>query len=303
MAMFATLSEGKGQEEALRAVARVVAEGGNIELLLAGYVDPPYQARLEATISELGLEDHVRVLGFLEDPFPAMWETEIVLVCSRREAFGRVAVEALLMGKAVVYAAAGGTLEYMVDGQTGLAYPAGDSAALAERISRLVREPALRERLGAEGQAFARGRFTREGYGGEVYRTMRELRGKRARPARMPRLLQPMVGQVLVELVRQGLPWYMLSVVLFGVQGTASHYFLAAHQPRKAGLLLLGRQLLAIPLFLVLPPLLGFQGLYLVVGLADLPMAILAAVLLRQEWRLLAAPAEAPAPGSMAESA
>lgn len=102
----------------------------------------------------------------------------------------------------------------------------------------------------------------------------------------------------LVELVRAGLPWFMLSVALFGVQGTAAHYFLAAQQPRPAAVLLLGRQLLAMALFLLLPRLFGLPGLYLVAALADLPFAITAVALLRLEWRQLraeAAGAVAPA--------
>jgi len=91
----------------------------------------------------------------------------------------------------------------------------------------------------------------------------------------------------LVDIVAQGLPIFMVSVALFGVQGTASHYFLAVHQPKKASLLLLGRQVLAIPLFLILPKLFGFPGLYLVSVLSDVPMAILAAYMLRKEWRVL----------------
>ncbi len=91
----------------------------------------------------------------------------------------------------------------------------------------------------------------------------------------------------LVTLVRDGLPWFMISIVLFGVQGTASHYFLAVHQPGKAGALLLGRQILAIPLFLVLPRLFGLTGIYLVSAVADLPLAILAAWYLRKEWTAL----------------
>jgi Na+-driven multidrug efflux pump len=111
----------------------------------------------------------------------------------------------------------------------------------------------------------------------------------------------------LVTLVRQGLPWFMVSVAVFGIQGTASHYFLSANRPGKAALLLLGRQLLAIPLFLVLPRLFGFRGLYLVAGLSDLPMAILAAILLRSEWNRLSiqpAPENDPLPESvLAEAA
>ena len=91
----------------------------------------------------------------------------------------------------------------------------------------------------------------------------------------------------LVEIVSRGLPWFMISVVLFGVQGTAAHYFLAIHRPGRAGLLLLGRQLLAMPLFIVLPRVFGFTGLYAVAVLCDLPLAALSALLLRAEWQVL----------------
>jgi putative MATE family efflux protein len=91
----------------------------------------------------------------------------------------------------------------------------------------------------------------------------------------------------LVGMVAQGLPWFMISVVVFGVQGTASHYFLSVHRPREAGLLLLGRQILAIILFLWLPRVFGFAGFYLVPAISDIPMAVLAAVLLRREWKSL----------------
>jgi Na+-driven multidrug efflux pump len=100
----------------------------------------------------------------------------------------------------------------------------------------------------------------------------------------------------LVQLVTAGLPWFMVSVAVFGVQGTASHYFLAVHRPREAGLLLLGRQLLAIPLLLILPAFLGFRGICVVPMLADVPFAVLAAVLLRAEWRVLTRAAAEPAP-------
>jgi hydrogenase-4 membrane subunit HyfE len=45
-----------------------------------------------------------------------------------------------------------------------------------------------------------------------------------------------------------------------------------------------------IPLFLVLPRLFGFLGLYLATVLSDVPFAILAAALLRSEWKQLAQP-------------
>ncbi|HET6440137.1 MAG TPA: MATE family efflux transporter [Anaeromyxobacter sp.] len=110
----------------------------------------------------------------------------------------------------------------------------------------------------------------------------------------------------LVEIVRKGLPWFMISVALFGLSGTASHFFLAIHKPRQAGLLLLGRQLLAMPLFVFLPRLFGFPGLYLVAVLSDLPFAVVSAALLRVEWRRLSSPAplaSAPSLPALADTA
>ena len=79
----------------------------------------------------------------------------------------------------------------------------------------------------------------------------------------------------------------MISVALFGIQGTASHYFLAIHRPGKASILLLGRQVLAIPLFLILPRVWGFMGLYVASALSEAPFALVAAFLLWKEWRIL----------------
>lgn len=93
----------------------------------------------------------------------------------------------------------------------------------------------------------------------------------------------------LIELVKSGLPWFVIPITLFGLSGTMSHYFLSVHQPRKAAVMLLGRQLLAIPLFLVLPRWLGFRGVYLVGPCADLPFACVAFTYLMRELKSLSA--------------
>lgn len=91
----------------------------------------------------------------------------------------------------------------------------------------------------------------------------------------------------LVELVGAGLPLSMISVAVFGIQGIASHYFLSVHRPGKAAILLLGRQILAIPLFLILPRVWGFTGLYLASALSEIPFTAIASFLLWKEWKAL----------------
>lgn len=194
LGIFGTLSEGKGQEDALRALPLLMVQGQDLELLLAGHQDPGYWPRLQALIDELHLADYVRAPGFLADPLAAMREADIILICSRREAFGRVGLEAMRLGKPIVYAAAGGFLEYMVDGQTGLAYPPGDAAALAQALHKLITDESLRARLGAQGRVHAEQRFTRNGYGGEVYRQLCQFRGSAPRSSRSPLLTELLVG-------------------------------------------------------------------------------------------------------------
>jgi Na+-driven multidrug efflux pump len=97
----------------------------------------------------------------------------------------------------------------------------------------------------------------------------------------------------LVRWVQQGLPWFVIPVTLFGLSGTMSHYFLSIHEPKKAGVLLLGRQLLAIPLFLVLPRWFGINGMYYVAPCADLPFALVATGFIVKELRALSARIEA----------
>jgi Na+-driven multidrug efflux pump len=87
----------------------------------------------------------------------------------------------------------------------------------------------------------------------------------------------------LIEMVRHGLPWFVVPISLFGVTGTMAHYFLSVHEPRRAALLLLGRQLVAMPLFVLLPRWLGFSGIYLVGPCADLPFAFAATALMVRE--------------------
>jgi glycosyltransferase involved in cell wall biosynthesis len=63
-------------------------------------------------------------------------------------------------GVAVVVPRLGQISEVVEDGQTGLLYPAGDAAALAESCERLLGDPALRTELGRNAARRVRERFT-----------------------------------------------------------------------------------------------------------------------------------------------
>jgi glycosyltransferase involved in cell wall biosynthesis len=86
----------------------------------------------------------------------------VVCVPSRREGYGMVAREAMAHGRPVVAARAGGLVDAVRDGETGVLVPPGDPAALHAAIERLLSDAALRRRLGGRARSVARTEFSQE---------------------------------------------------------------------------------------------------------------------------------------------
>lgn len=109
-------------------------------------------ARVQALAARLGLENLVTYLGKRDqDTLPYYYSAaEVVVVPSQYESFGMVALEAMACGKPVVASQVGGLAYLIQDGVTGFLVPTDDPQALAERLSRLLCDAALREGIGAQ---------------------------------------------------------------------------------------------------------------------------------------------------------
>ena len=118
-----------------------------------------------------------------------MRECDIIVVCSRKEGFGRAAVEGMLLEKPVVYTAVGGMLEAMVDGETGLSYPPEDVDRLVVQIEKLIANPDCGRALAKRARNYAAERFSRDSYGGKVFRELLDLLSGSATQLPMPRIL------------------------------------------------------------------------------------------------------------------
>jgi len=170
-----TLQEGKRQEDAIRAISELVHRRINVELFIIGDGDPKYRNYLHELVSENKLDENVRFLGYVENPFPFMKSADVVLMCSRNEAFGRVTVEAMKLGKPVVGARSGGTVELIKNGVNGLLYTPGDYKELAEKIIYLYEHPEIAKQMGENGKKWAEQQFTEERYGNEVFALLKQL--------------------------------------------------------------------------------------------------------------------------------
>jgi glycogen synthase len=132
-----------------------------LDILGAG--DPDYVAELEAMVVQGEVGGRVRFLGAaLRTQVPQVLVQHDVLLFSSEwdEPFARSVLEAMAAGLVVIGTTTGGTGEILVEGETGLTYPAGDAGQLAAQIRRLANDPVLRRRLGESGYATVRQHFT-----------------------------------------------------------------------------------------------------------------------------------------------
>jgi len=163
--MLGALQPRKGQTDAIQAVAKLRQMNVPAELLLMGNCSPDYRAEIDGVIERLNLTDWVHMLGFSSQPMPLVNSADVLLMCSRREAFGRVTVEGMKLGLPVVGAHSGGTPEIVQHGETGYLYTPGDVKQLATRIADLAQDPETRQRMGINGRHSANARFNQERYG------------------------------------------------------------------------------------------------------------------------------------------
>jgi glycosyltransferase involved in cell wall biosynthesis len=172
-----TLRQSKGQRDALEALAQVRAAGVAARLTLVGTGRPEHVRVLERAARALGVTDATTFTGAVPDTTPYYDRADVVLSCSRCEAYGRVVVEALKRGVPVIGSNAGGTVEQLTDSGGGLLYEQGDPAALADAIRRLHGDPSLRRRLADDGRAWATATFTLERFADEFLAVAREALG------------------------------------------------------------------------------------------------------------------------------
>ncbi|HET7025715.1 MAG TPA: glycosyltransferase [Gemmatimonadales bacterium] len=154
----------KGVDLILTAFALVRQRGIAATLRLIG--DGPDHPEFLTLAQRLGITADVEWAGTRpHEKMPAEFAAATITVLASRGPRGEglpiSLVEAMMSGSAVVATPAGGVPEIVIDGTTGLIARDGDAAHLAEQLSRLLLDTALRERLALNGRAWVMERFAR----------------------------------------------------------------------------------------------------------------------------------------------
>jgi len=134
----------------------------NFELIIAGAIanmaeSVEYEKELRHMAQ--GMTDTVRFAGFVEDMAELRKRTDVELVCSELEAFGRVTVEAMMASNPVIASNAGANTELIEDEKNGKLFKKGDASDLADKMQWFLDEPAHISECGRRAYIFAKENF------------------------------------------------------------------------------------------------------------------------------------------------
>jgi N-acetyl-alpha-D-glucosaminyl L-malate synthase BshA len=139
---------------------RILAEvrkDHDVELWMAG--DGPEQSGAENLAHELGVNAYVKFLGKQDHIERLLPQCDILLLPSRQESFGLVALEAMACGVVPVATRVGGLPEVVIDGQSGFLEGVGDVAAQSRRVRELLDDPGLRSAMARKARERAQEHF------------------------------------------------------------------------------------------------------------------------------------------------
>ena len=153
------LKKYKGVDLVLKAFAKVTRADARLEIAGAG----DYRPALEKLASDLGIAGRVKFPGYISpeekrDLLRRAWAT---VFASPKEGWGLTNLEAAACGTPVIASDSPGLRESLLDGETGVLVPHGDTNALAAVMLRIAETPGLVQSMGNAGRRFAEG-FTWE---------------------------------------------------------------------------------------------------------------------------------------------
>jgi glycosyltransferase involved in cell wall biosynthesis len=156
--LTAVLRPEKNPVQLVYAVSRLRAMGIPARALIIG--DGEMRAAVEARARDLGVASHVSITGFQADVRPYIAACDAMVLCSTSvETFSLAALEAMAMGKPAVLSELGGAAEMIYPDWNGYLFPAGDSAALVERLARLA-DPGACARMGRNARRLVESSFS-----------------------------------------------------------------------------------------------------------------------------------------------
>jgi glycosyltransferase involved in cell wall biosynthesis len=166
----------KGVGELVEAMRLIRQQGVACRAILVGRSDKGNPSAIpEAQLETWNEEGVVEWWGHRDDMPAVMQNVHLVVLPTYGEGLPKVLIEACAAGRPVVASDVPGCREIVQDGVNGLLVPCRDVQTLAKALIRLVRDPALRERMGRAGRELVLSRLTNQHINDQTLHVYREL--------------------------------------------------------------------------------------------------------------------------------
>lgn len=146
----------KGQEVFIQAAKLLIDKYKNVKFLIIGSAFPGneiHSEKLIKLINELQMQDHVIITGDVADIKAAISALDVsILPSGLPEPFGGVVIESMALGKPVIGTNIGGTIEQIVNNETGFLIPPNEPQALANAMENLIINSKLSVSMGLNGR-------------------------------------------------------------------------------------------------------------------------------------------------------
>ena len=126
----------KNIEGIIRVLSLLIKENINVELTIAG--SGILEKSLKALVGELQLQNNVKFVGFITDPYPYLQNSDLYILNSFSEGFSNSLVEAMYSKTLSLSTNVGAAPEIIVDSQNGFIVPVDDEIALLNKIKEIM---------------------------------------------------------------------------------------------------------------------------------------------------------------------
>lgn len=154
------LSDEKGFDLLINAVAQFVRNGQKVALVIAG--EGHLREQLQNHINERDLQAHVHMAGFLADPRELYRAIDIFVLSSLREGLPNVVLEAMASGRPVVATRCNGVPRLVTDGENGIVVDCNNEDQLFRAIRRYIESPETAAAFAAAGRETVEQEFSFE---------------------------------------------------------------------------------------------------------------------------------------------
>lgn len=170
-----TISEKKGQIDAIKAISILLASKVNVELTILGrYTNIEYYSKISQLIADSKCPDRFNIIPFVNNPYPVFKSCNALLVCSKNEAFGRTIIEGMLLKKLVIATRSGGVTEIIQHMKNGLLYNPGKYKALASLIKFAIQNNIQTNKISNRGYKRAIKKYNDKNYSGKLFNIFKE---------------------------------------------------------------------------------------------------------------------------------